>query len=109
MIPFKSKLTLAYALYGRLAVLLVVSSIVGLLYGSRGLYEPYPASLDGLGGQDATTLVVGLPLLAITMWLTQRVWLGDEGGSPVCGGLSRYWEQRSLDVDVRPSLSALGT
>jgi hypothetical protein len=35
----KSKLTLAYALSGLLAVLLLVSSIIGLLYGGRGLYD----------------------------------------------------------------------
>jgi len=44
-------------------MLLLISSVVGLLYGSRGLYGPYPASLAGLVGQDIVTLVVGLPLL----------------------------------------------
>jgi hypothetical protein len=72
MIPVKNKLTLAYALSGSLAVLLVVSSVAGLLYGSRGLYEPYPASLAGLVGQDIVTLVVGLPLLFASVSLTAR-------------------------------------
>ena len=83
MLPINNKLTLAYALSGLLAVLLVISSVIGLLYGSRGLYEPYPASLAGLVGQDAVTLVVGLPSLVASVWLTTRgsprgllVWMG---------------------------------
>ena len=72
MLPIKNKLTLAYALSGLLAVLLVISSLAGLLYGSRGLYEPYPASLAGLVGQDIVTLAVGLPLLLASVWLTMR-------------------------------------
>ncbi len=70
--PAKNQLTFAYALSGLLVVLLLVSSIVGLLYGSRGLYDSYPASLAGLVGQDAVTLVVGIPLLVVSMWLTRR-------------------------------------
>jgi hypothetical protein len=72
MLPVKSKLALVYALSSLLAVLLLVSSIVGLLYGGRGLYGSYPASLAGLVGQDAVTLVVGIPLLVVSMWLTRR-------------------------------------
>jgi hypothetical protein len=72
VLPIKNKLTLAYALSGVLAVLLVVSSVAGLLYGSRGLYETYPAKLAGLVGQDVITLVVGLPLLVASVWLTAR-------------------------------------
>jgi hypothetical protein len=37
MLPVKNKLTLAYALSGLLAVLLVVSSVAGLLHGGRSL------------------------------------------------------------------------
>jgi hypothetical protein len=70
MLPVKSKLTLAYALSGLLAVLLLVSSNIGLLYGGRGLYDSYPASLAGLVGQDTVTLGVGVPLLVASMWLT---------------------------------------
>jgi hypothetical protein len=72
MLPVKNNLTFAYALSGLLAILLLVSSVVGLLYGGRGLYDSYPASLAGLVGQDAVTLVVGLPLLAVSTWLTSR-------------------------------------
>jgi hypothetical protein len=83
VVPVKSKLGFAYALSGLLAVLLVVSSVVGLLYGSGGFYESYPAGLAGLVGQDFVTLVLGLPLLLASMWLTARgstrsllVWTG---------------------------------
>ena len=72
MPPVKSRLSLAYALSGLLAVLLLISSVVGLLYGSRGLYGPYPASLAGLVGQDIVTLVVGLPLLIVSIWFARR-------------------------------------
>src|SRR5918995_3830908 len=83
VLPIKNKLTLAYALSGFLAVLLVVSSLAGVLYGRGGLYETYPARLAGLVGQDVITLVVGLPLLVASVWLTARgstrgliVWTG---------------------------------
>jgi hypothetical protein len=70
--PAKSKFTLAYALSAVLALLLISSSLAGLLYGSGGLYEPYPASLAGLVGQDAITLLFGLPLLLVSTWLALR-------------------------------------
>jgi len=72
MLPVKNKLTFAYALSGLLAVLLIVSSVAGLLYGRRGLYDPYPAAPAALVGQDAVTLAVGLPLLLTSVWLTRR-------------------------------------
>src|SRR5215210_5258772 len=88
VLPIKNKLTLAHALSGLLAVLLVISSIAGLLYGSRGLYEPYPASLAGLVGQDIVTLVVGLPLLVASMWVTAR---GSTSGLLVWAGALFYF------------------
>jgi hypothetical protein len=72
VLPTKYKLTFAYVLSGLLAVVLLISSVTGLLYGGHGLYEPYPASLAGLVGQDAITLGVGLPLLFASVWLTAR-------------------------------------
>lgn len=72
MLPAKNKLTFAYAVSGLLSVLLIFSSVAGLLYGGGGLYDPYPASLAALIGQDAVTLAVGLPLLLASMWLTSR-------------------------------------
>jgi hypothetical protein len=84
VMPPRRELTVPYALSGLLAVLLLASSVVGLLLGGRGFYDTYPASLAGLVGQDAVTLVVGVPLLLGTMWLTGRgsigallVWAGS--------------------------------
>jgi hypothetical protein len=68
--PDSEGLTLALSVV--LAVLLLVSSVAGLLYGSRSLYDSYPAALAGLVGQDAVTLVVGIPLLVSSMWLARR-------------------------------------
>lgn len=72
MLPVKSRLTFSYALSGVLAGLLLVSSLVGLLYGSRELYGSYPVALAGLVGQDAVTIVVGIPLLLVSMWFARR-------------------------------------
>ena len=65
--PIKDEPTFAYTLSGLVAVLSAVSSVVGLLYGASGYYDSYPASLAGLVGQDAVTLVVGIPLLLTSM------------------------------------------
>jgi hypothetical protein len=46
-------------------VLLIFSCVAGLLYGRRGLYGSYPASLAGLVGQDMVALGVVLPLLLV--------------------------------------------
>src|SRR3712207_6747181 len=72
MIPLKNKLTLAYTLSSLLVILLLVSSVVGLLYGGGGFYDSYPVALAGPVGQDGVTLVVGIPLLVVSMWLTRR-------------------------------------
>ncbi len=50
------------------AALLAVSSIVGLLFGQRGLYEPNPATLPTFLAQDAISLVVTIPLLLASVW-----------------------------------------
>jgi hypothetical protein len=70
--PIRTRLTGAHALSGLLAVLLVVSSVAGLIYGGSGFYDTYPASLAGLIGQDAVTIALGIPLLGFSMWLTRR-------------------------------------
>lgn len=88
MTALKNKPTLSYSLSGVLAALLIVSSLVGLLYGSRGLYEPYPAALAGLVGQDAITLAVGLPLLVVSVWLTHR---GSARGLLLWAGVLFYF------------------
>ena len=86
--PLKNKLTFAYVLSGVLAIVLLISSIVGLLYGRGGFYDSYPASLAGLVGQDWVTLVVGIPLLVVSMWLTGR---GSTGGLLVWAGTLFYF------------------
>ena len=55
-----------------LLAVLLVSSVGGLLYGGDDFYDSYPASLAGLVGQDAVTLVLGIPLLLTSMRLTRR-------------------------------------
>ena len=72
MLPLRNNPALAYALSGLLVVLLLVSAVAGLLYGSSGLYASYPANLAGLVGQDVVALAVILPLLALSTWLTSR-------------------------------------
>ncbi len=86
--PPKNRLTFAYALSGLLCVLLLISSVVGLLYGSGGFYDSYPAALAGLVGQDGVTLVLGIPLLIISSWLTGR---GSTGGLLVWSGALFYF------------------
>jgi len=60
--PVKHSPTLAYAFSALLAGL-IVSSVAGLLYGGRDLYDAYPATLAGLVGQDIVTLTAIVPLL----------------------------------------------
>jgi hypothetical protein len=72
MLPLRNRLVLAYALSGLLGVLLLISAVAGLLYGSSGLYASYPADLAGLVGQDAVALAIILPLLVLSTWLAAR-------------------------------------
>lgn len=46
-----------------LAVLVLLSSIVGLSLGADGFYEPDPLTLPPILGQDLISLVFGVPLL----------------------------------------------
>lgn len=55
-----------------LAALVAVSSIVGIILGGNGFYDPYEASLAGLVGQDVASLVLGLPVLLISMRWTRE-------------------------------------
>ena len=86
--PTRRDLTVPYALSGLLAVLLLASSVAGLLFGSRGLYDSYPASLAGMVGQDTVTLVVGVPLLIASVWLT---WRGSIGALLIWSGTLLYF------------------
>ena len=72
MLPVRDNLTFVYRLSGLLAGLLIISSLIGLIYGSSGLYDSYPATLAGLIGQDVVSLAMGLPLLLGAMWRARR-------------------------------------
>jgi len=71
-LPVIRGLTVAYRLSAIAAVLLVVTSVAGLLFGQRGLYRPDPQTLPTFLGQDGITLLVGLPLLVGSMWQARR-------------------------------------
>ena len=88
MVPVKGNLTLVYQLSGVLAGLLFVASLIGLIFGSSGLYHAYHAAVAGLIGQDIVTLAAGLPLLLGAMWLTRR---GSAGGLLLWAGALFYF------------------
>ena len=68
-LPIKHDLTLAYLISGIIALTMSVASVAGLVYGSH----IYPASqVSSDTGTDALNLVVGLPILLSSMWLTRR-------------------------------------
>jgi len=82
-LPLTRSPRLAFILSVALSALLAVVAGAGLLYGARGLYRPNPATLPTFLGQDALTLLVGLPLLLGALWFTRRgsvrgllLWLG---------------------------------
>jgi hypothetical protein len=54
------------------AVLLALTAVAGLAFGSRGLYNPDPATLPTFLGQDGITLALVLPLLLWSVWATGR-------------------------------------
>jgi hypothetical protein len=55
-----------------LVVLAVATSLIGIWHGGDGYYAPYPVPLAGLVGQDIATLVVGVPVLALSAVLAGR-------------------------------------
>ena len=82
-LPVMRSLTFPFVLSSIVAALLLISSIAGLLFGQRGLYEPNPATLPSFLTQDVITLVVVVPLLVICLSLMRRgsvrgllVWMG---------------------------------
>jgi len=65
----KRDLTLAYLTSGIIALIMCVTSVASILYGS----DIYPASqVSNNVGTDALNLVVGLPILLVSMWFAQR-------------------------------------
>jgi hypothetical protein len=83
-LPAKRDLTLSYRTSLIVAALMAFASGGGLLLGSGGLYGPHPTLslgvteaeagllLPGFLGQDAFSLLVGLPLLLGSLWLARR-------------------------------------
>jgi hypothetical protein len=82
-LPTIRNLRIAYTVSALVAVSLVVSSVAGLLFGQRGLYEPNPATLPAFLTQDLLSLFVAVPLLLGSMWAANRgsvrgllLWMG---------------------------------
>lgn len=80
-LPVVRPVTLSYALSVALIPLLAVSSVSGLAFGQRGLYEPVTSTSFVV--QDVITLLVALPLLAGCLWAVRRgslrgllLWMG---------------------------------
>jgi hypothetical protein len=86
-LPVTGRLTFESVLSTLVVVLLLVSSMGGLLYGGRGLYEPDLNVLPQLYGQDAITLILVLPLLLGSMWMAHR---GSMRALPVWAGPLLY-------------------
>jgi hypothetical protein len=82
-LPVIRGLTVAYWATSLVAACLVVTSVAGLLFGQRGLYEPNPATLPSFLTQDVLSLLVAVPLLVGSMWTARRgsvrgllLWMG---------------------------------
>jgi hypothetical protein len=82
-LPVIRRLTIAYWATSLVAACLLVSSVAGLLFGQRGLYEPNPATLPSFLAQDVLSLVVAVPVLLASMWTARRgsvrgllLWMG---------------------------------
>ena len=82
-LPVIGSLTFPFVLSSIVAALLLISSIAGLVFGQRGLYQPNPATLPSFLTQDVITLFVAVPLLLTSLWLVRRgsvrgllVWMG---------------------------------
>jgi hypothetical protein len=87
MAPSKTSLSAAYWLTAVLAALLLVSSVLGIVFGASNLYTTYPAALAGLIGQDIVSLIVGIPLLIGSAWSARR---GSIGGLLAWAGTFFY-------------------
>ena len=82
-LPVTRELAFPTVLSVLIAGVLAVTSVAGLVWGQQGLYRADPTTLPAFLGQDALTLLVGLPLLIGAAWSTRRgslrgllVWLG---------------------------------
>ena len=103
-LPANRSLTLAYTLSGVAAILLFVTSVAGLVFGQRGFYRPDPATMPALLGQDALSLIVGLPLLLGSMILARR---GSLGGLLLWMGALFYNAYSYAFYPLSPEFNAL--
>jgi len=69
-LPIKHNLTLIYGLTFIIAILMAVASISGLLY--QTIVYPTDELLQSFLANDVANLLVGLPMLLASMWLTRR-------------------------------------
>jgi hypothetical protein len=103
-LPVRAALTAPLVLSLLTAALLAVTSVAGLLLGRRGLYSPDPRTLPAFLGQDALTLVVGLPLLLAAVWLARR---GSLRGLLLWQGLLFYLAYSYAYYVLSPVFNAL--
>jgi hypothetical protein len=71
-LPITRSLTFPFILSLVTAILLSVTSTLGLMLGRQSLYRPDPRTLPAFIGQDAITLAIGLPLLLGSLWTARR-------------------------------------
>jgi hypothetical protein len=72
MLPLAGDISFVFGLTWLIAALLVVSSMKGLVYGWRGWYDPEPAAVPALLGQDMVTLLIAVPFLVESARRTRR-------------------------------------
>ena len=70
LLPITRSLTLEYANSFVVAIIMVVASTVGIMY--RSVIYPTEKLSIGFVSTDLLNLVVGLPVLLVSMWLTRR-------------------------------------
>lgn len=70
LLPITRSLRLEYAISIVIAIIVVVVSTVGIMY--RSVIYPTEKLFVGFVSTDLLNLVVGLPILLVSMWLTRR-------------------------------------
>jgi hypothetical protein len=63
VLPLTGNFSFVFGLTWLVAALLAASSMKGLVHGWRGWYDPEPAAVPALLGQDLVTLLVAVPFL----------------------------------------------
>ncbi len=69
-LPIRRDLTLAYAVSLVIAAMMAIASVVGLL--NQTTIYPTDELLQAFVPNDVVNLLIGLPILLISMWLTRR-------------------------------------